>query len=79
MTKFTKLNLVDVDKSLIHETLRLYYESLNQFQQALIQFIMSIHQNNRNNTNNDKNRLIIVSHWKIDKISSSCVLNNGIC
>ena len=44
--------------------LGLYYESLNQYQKALIQFIMSIHSNHKKNNKND---LIMVSHWKLPK------------
>ena len=72
MKKFASINFlqlfnVSIDKSLIHETLGLYYESLNQYEKALMQFIMSIHYNNQNNNKND---LIMISHWKIAKISS---------
>ena len=74
MAKFTNSYAIDVDKSLIHETLGLYYESLNKYHQSSMQFIMSIH---RNDENNNKNDLIMVSHWKIGKISSR-YLNNSI-
>ena len=74
MKKFININLIDVDKSLIHQILGLYYESLNRYQQAAFQFIMSIQHNHANN-NNTKD-LIMVSHWKWAKISSR-YLNNS--
>ena len=71
MIKFenTNLSLIDVhvDKSLIYQTLGLYYESLQQYQKELMQFIISIHYNHQNNDTND---LIMVSHWKFATISS---------
>ena len=67
ITTFANTNVITVDKSLIHETLGLYYESVNQSQQALMQFIMSFHYNLKNNKKND---LILVSHWKIGQILS---------
>ena len=75
MIKFKQnfANLTDADQSLISEVLGLYYESLNQFQQASIQLIMSIHYNDKSNNQND---LIAVSYWKLAKILS-CYLNNS--
>ena len=75
MIKFVNTNLIDVDKSLIHETLGLYYQSLNLFEQALMQFILSIHHNDKNNSTND---LIMVSYWKIGKIYSRHSKNSNI-
>ena len=75
MKKFINIiiNLINVDKSVIHEILGLYYESFNKYQQPAFQFIMSIHHDHQNNNTND---LIMVSHWKIAKVSSR-YLNNS--
>ena len=59
MIKFENTTWLNVDKSLLHETLGLYYESLKQYDQASTQFIMSIDSNHENNETND---LIMVSH-----------------
>ena len=55
-------------QSLILEVLGLYYESLNRFKLASMQYIMSIYYNEQNNKTN--NSLIMVSHWKLARIFS---------
>ena len=78
MIKFTVTNLINVDKSLVHETLGLYYESIQQYQQALMEFVMSIYHNDKNNNSLNTNDLIMVSHWKIGNIYSRFIKHRNI-
>ena len=75
LLQFTTVRNINIDHSLVHRSLGLYYESINKLEHSLFHHLKSV-QIQQNDTQIDDTKLIVLSHWKLGKIFS-VYLNNS--